>query len=144
MLRLAKNGPIKTLSTPRRIRIFFAGACLADTLGTSGALYVWEHEYYPQLYIPDDAFIEPPGYDVVTSERGALVDEQGRKIATRLGIEVRPTGTSYHKFVSIDDGVVHFAQDMEGPAEALTDYIKVNFDAVGEYHGRFGLSDCHD
>ncbi|KAI0165417.1 DUF427-domain-containing protein [Hypoxylon sp. FL1284] len=50
---LATKGPVKTLATPRRVRIQFSGAYVADT---TSALYVWEHEYYPYFYVPSSAF----------------------------------------------------------------------------------------
>lgn len=140
-LRLAQNGPFKTLHTPRRVRILFRGACLADTLGTSGAVLVWEHEYYPQLYLPESAFFEPAGFDVVTSERDVYKDDRGRKVATELEIKVRLSKSSAKEginhgsdeaFENIWGSVFCFAQDLEGPAEELRGMVKVQFAAVGE------------
>mgnify|MGYP000848352554 CR=1 FL=1 len=37
------------LPTPRRIRIRFGDSFIVDT---TSAVYVWEHEYYPQFYVP--------------------------------------------------------------------------------------------
>ncbi|KAI2616733.1 DUF427-domain-containing protein [Hypoxylon sp. NC1633] len=51
--RLVEEGPVKTLATPRRVRILFNGVYIADT---TAALYVWEHQYYPFFYLPADAF----------------------------------------------------------------------------------------
>ncbi|KAI1773331.1 DUF427-domain-containing protein [Hypoxylon cercidicola] len=53
---IASKGPVKTLPTPRRVRILFNGKYVADT---TSALYVWEHEYYPYFYVPYSAL--PPG-----------------------------------------------------------------------------------
>lgn len=140
-LRLAQNGPFKTLHTPRRVRILFKGACLADTLGTSGAVLVWEHEYYPQLYLPESAFFEPAGFDVVTSEREIYKDDRGRTVATELEIQVRLSQTPEeervnhgpdHDFETIWGSVFCFAQDLKGPAEELRGMIKVQFAAVGQ------------
>lgn len=47
--RLLSEGPHKLLPTPRRIRIRFNDVFIVDT---ASAVYVWEHEYYPQFYIP--------------------------------------------------------------------------------------------
>ncbi|KAK5013686.1 hypothetical protein LTR60_003447 [Cryomyces antarcticus] len=49
--RLITRGPVRTLPTPRRVRAFFNHTCVVDT---THALYVWEHEYYPQFYVPQD------------------------------------------------------------------------------------------
>ncbi|KAI8966338.1 DUF427-domain-containing protein [Daldinia sp. FL1419] len=54
---LLEKGPVKTLATPRRIRILFNGVYVADT---TSALYVWEHEYYPYYYVPEAAFSRRP------------------------------------------------------------------------------------
>ncbi|KAL1999461.1 hypothetical protein VTN02DRAFT_4496 [Thermoascus thermophilus] len=47
--RLVSQGPHRILPTPRRIRIRFGDAIIVDT---TAAVYVWEHEYYPQFYVP--------------------------------------------------------------------------------------------
>jgi len=50
---LTKSGPVKTDTTPRRIRGLFAGEWIFDTLS---AVYVWEWAYYPYFYIPIKEF----------------------------------------------------------------------------------------
>ncbi|KAI1808576.1 DUF427-domain-containing protein [Daldinia bambusicola] len=50
---LLEKGPVKTLATPRRVRIQLNGAYVADT---TAALFVWEHEYYPYYYVPKASF----------------------------------------------------------------------------------------
>ncbi|KAF3059261.1 hypothetical protein GL218_04597 [Daldinia childiae] len=50
---LLENGPVKTLATPRRVRILFNNVYVADT---TSAVYVWEHEYYPYYYLPIESF----------------------------------------------------------------------------------------
>jgi len=51
--KLTKEGPYKTEATPRRVRGLFGGEWVFDTLG---AVYVWEHKYYPYFYIPLSEF----------------------------------------------------------------------------------------
>ncbi|KAM3066819.1 hypothetical protein ACMFMG_011890 [Clarireedia jacksonii] len=46
---LLTTGPHQVLPTPRLIRTYFAGHLIART---TSALFVWEHPYYPQYYIP--------------------------------------------------------------------------------------------
>ena len=52
--RLLAHGPVKTLRTPRRVRIRLGGAWVADT---TAALYVWEHPWYPYYYVPRADFV---------------------------------------------------------------------------------------
>ncbi|KAH8124645.1 hypothetical protein FP744_10006429 [Trichoderma asperellum] len=47
--RLLKNGAHKVLTTPRRVRVVFNQTTIVDT---TRAVWVWEHEWYPQFYIP--------------------------------------------------------------------------------------------
>ncbi|OTA08587.1 hypothetical protein A9Z42_0002670 [Trichoderma parareesei] len=49
LTRLRASGPHKTLPTARRIRIIFNKTTIVDT---TRAVLVWEHEWYPQYYIP--------------------------------------------------------------------------------------------
>ncbi|KAL0936254.1 uncharacterized protein CTRU02_208469 [Colletotrichum truncatum] len=46
---LLKNGPRKTLPTSRRVRVILNGTYIVDT---TKAIHVWEHEAYPQYYLP--------------------------------------------------------------------------------------------
>lgn len=125
--------------TLKRIRILLGGAYIADTAGTSGALLVWEHTYYPQLYLPNAAFKEPEGFGTVYIERDIVKNEQGKRVATINEVSVRS-----HDFTK-DDGdndldetqftscweIIHFAPDLDGDASSIRDMWKVKFDAVG-------------
>ncbi|KAL1302030.1 hypothetical protein AAFC00_002479 [Neodothiora populina] len=132
-VRLAREGPVRTLPTPRRVRLLYKGACLADTLGTSGALFVWEHDYYPQLYLPSKAFFEPQGFETQFKLGDAIKDAKGRKIAIMWEILVRPAGSGSRDYDAIRNSIIHFVDDLEGPGEALRDMVKVNFDAVDQW-----------
>ncbi|KAK8173808.1 hypothetical protein IWX90DRAFT_154650 [Phyllosticta citrichinensis] len=50
---LLSKGPVKTLPSSRRIRILINGTYIADT---TQALYVWEHDRFPQYYVPLSSF----------------------------------------------------------------------------------------
>ncbi|KAF8577655.1 DUF427-domain-containing protein, partial [Ramaria rubella] len=52
-LKLVSSGPDKIELTPRRVRLLYNGVYIADTIA---AKHVWEHKYYPQLYIPAKSF----------------------------------------------------------------------------------------
>ncbi|KAF2424498.1 DUF427-domain-containing protein [Tothia fuscella] len=49
---LLTNGPRKTNSTSRRVRVLFNNSYIIDT---TQALHVWEHDGFPQYYIPFSA-----------------------------------------------------------------------------------------
>lgn len=50
--KLIAEGPHKQEKTPRRVRTLFDGEYLFDTTSAS---HVWEHPYFPQIYIPTSA-----------------------------------------------------------------------------------------
>lgn len=125
--KLARDGPLKIMSTPKRVRILFNGAFVADT---TSAIYVWEHEFYPQLYLPMECFVKPKGFDVGLTHGEAITDENGHIIGGTLELAVRREGMD-EDFKTIDDMVL-FAADLEGKAKELRDYVKVVFKAVGK------------
>lgn len=124
--RLAEEGPVKTLETPKRIRLLYNGAFIADT---SRALYVWEHEYYPQYYLPMESFVKPRGFDVRLSHGDAIEDQNDKIIGGGLELAVRREDSN-EEFRVLDEMVL-FAADLEGPARSLRNYVKVMFNAVG-------------
>lgn len=128
---LASRGPLKTLPADKRVRLLFNGAFIADT---SDALYVWEHEYYPQYYLPMKSFVKPPGFDVTLTHGEAIKDDANRIIAGGLELAVRREGTAGGRddeFRVIGDMVL-FAEDLEGPARMLRNFVKVVFGVVGK------------
>lgn len=124
--RLAEQGPFKTLETPKRIRLLYNEAFVADT---SKALYVWEHEYYPQYYLPMESFVKPHGFDVRLSHGDAIKDESDKIIAGGLELAVRRENSN-EEFRVLNEMVL-FAADLEGPALCLRNYVKVIFNAIG-------------
>lgn len=125
--KLAKDGPIRIMQTPKRIRLLFNGAFVADT---NSAIYVWEHDFYPQLYLPMECFVKPKGFDVGLSHGEAITDKNGHIVGGILELAVRrEEGNEDYR---ITDEMVLFAADLEGEAEGLRDYVKVVFSAVGK------------
>ncbi|KAL8831631.1 MAG: hypothetical protein Q9170_005219 [Blastenia crenularia] len=53
--KLVADGPHKMEKTPRRVRCTFDGDWLFDT---TSAFHVWEHPYFPQIYVPTAAIKE--------------------------------------------------------------------------------------
>lgn len=127
---LAKHGPFKTLPHPKRIRILFNGTFVADT---TSALYVWEHEFYPQLYLPMHAFTNTPGVDVKLSYGDAIESDEGQIVGGEVKLAVRRTGTGFEEDYMVLEEMVLFAADLDGPANVLRDHVKVVFQAVGEF-----------
>ncbi|KAL7812725.1 DUF427 domain-containing protein [Trichoderma gracile] len=85
--RLRTSGPHKTLPTARRIRIIFNKTLIVDT---TRAVLVWEHEWYPQYYVPaadiQNAFLtndalatlavaEKPGVEARSTDRVLRFDD---------------------------------------------------------------------
>jgi uncharacterized protein (DUF427 family) len=127
---LVENGPHKTLQTPRRVRIIINGACIADTLGTAGALFVWEHPYYPQLYLPKDALLESvQGYTIAYENHQDVKDSHDKLIAQTLKVKV--TRRSDNNMKEVKDGFMVFTE-LSGEASILSNMLKVHFSAAGE------------
>ena len=97
---------------------------------TTSALYVWEHEFYPQYYLPMECFVQPNGYEVKLSHGEAIVDDHDNIVGGGLEIAVRRSNSN-DSFRLLND-VVLFAADLEGPAAPLSNYVKVVFKAVGK------------
>ncbi|GAM89220.1 hypothetical protein ANO11243_072570 [Dothideomycetidae sp. 11243] len=107
--RLASEGPVKTLPTPRRIRLVFNGQTIADT---TSALAVWEHEYYPQYFLPVKAFktqFVKPSDDV---------EDGGSAVARLWRIEVNDRSTD---------------EAFEMLKGKLAGYVRVLFDAMDHW-----------
>ncbi|PNS20531.1 hypothetical protein CAC42_5981 [Sphaceloma murrayae] len=91
--KIAISGPVKTLPTPRRVRILLNGVYIADS---TDALFVWEHPYYPQYYLPRGGF----GDEYV--KRREEITEGGEKVGWVLEVTVgerRVRGVEFEKGV---------------------------------------------
>jgi len=109
-LRLASEGPVKTLATPKRIRILYNGAYVADS---TKAVFIWEHEYYPQYYLPRSAF------DMSKVTQGEkIMSENCEHIATNWTIAVGGKSTTQ---------ALCFVDDLEGKGKVLSGLVKANF-----------------
>ena len=126
-----ENGPHKTLPTPRRVRILINGACIADTLNTGGALFVWEHPYYPQLYLPKSALIENvKGYTIAYENHQDVKNTNDKSIAQTLKVKV--TRNSDNNMKEVKDGFMVFHEDLPGRASSLNNMLKVHFSCAGK------------
>jgi uncharacterized protein (DUF427 family) len=131
-----ENGPHKTLQTQRRVRILVNGACIADTLGTSDALFVWEHPYYPQLYVPKGALIENiQGYTIAYEHHQDVKDTHDGLIAHTLKVKV--TRKSDNNLKEVKDSFMVFSGNLGDKASTLNNMLKVHFSAAGESPFRY-------
>ncbi|TKX26245.1 hypothetical protein C1H76_1598 [Elsinoe australis] len=113
---IATKGPVKTLATQRRVRLLLNGTYIADT---TSPLFVWEHPYYPQYYLPSAAF------DQKSITRGEEIKgDDGKRIATLLKLKVGETETE--KAVEFDAG-------LEGKGKEVAGRVKVEFGAVDQW-----------
>lgn len=108
--KLVSSGPHKVEVTPRRVRAQFDGVFLFDT---TSARHVWEHQYYPQFWVPVTAFA--PG--VLT--KGKAVDADGSAFM----------GTAKGSTKSTDRVLIF----EKGPLDGL---VRLEFKAAGRFfHG---------
>ena len=128
---LARDGPVRLLETTKRIRLLFNGAFIADT---TSALFVWEHEYYPQFYLPMGSFVKPNGFDITLSHGEPITasDSSDEIVGGYLELAVRRAQNSNEEYRLISDMAI-FASDLGGPAKCLRDYVKIDFKAIGEH-----------
>ena len=76
------KGPEKILSTSRRIRIRFDNKFIIDT---TSAVYVWEHEKYPQYYIPRDLLPGASPSELLEDGKAELLTlTVGSKVLSRI------------------------------------------------------------
>lgn len=113
--KLLKDGPVKTLPTPRRVRILFDGSYVADT---TDALFVWEHEYYPYYYVPRTAFAKHALQPSSPEQPGLWFWEAELHGATRSTDRILVFGSAR----AIGGG--------KSEAECLADMVRVEFDVV--------------
>ena len=127
--KIARDGPYNHMPTERRIRLLFNGAFISDT---TSAVYVWEHEYYPQYYLPMESFIKPNGFDVILNHGEAITDDtSGKIVGGTLEVAVRREHTN-EEYRLLNEMVL-FAADLDGPAKYLRNYVKVTFNAADQW-----------
>ena len=121
-IKLGTDGPVKTLPTQRKIQILFGGAWVVRT--TKG-IYVWEHPYYPQLYLPKadvTATSKQSGLEFKAGEE--YKDSSGKVVATRYTIKTPEKST---------DSVLVFSDDLSGKAEDLKNMVKIEFASMDQW-----------
>ncbi|KAM3414637.1 hypothetical protein BST61_g9796 [Cercospora zeina] len=128
-MKLATQGPHKTLPTPRLIQLLFNGVYM---LKTTAAIYVWEHPYYPQLYFPASVLHSyfaarsadlqiSPGEHVYNPEKPQQI------LATQWTVTVRKKKI---------DKVVCFTENKENlpeKAKELAGLVRIDFASVDQW-----------
>lgn len=108
---LLRNGPHKLEHTSRRVRALFDSVFLFDT---TAAIYVWEHEYYPQFYIPAVDF--NPG--VLTKKGPVEGTERENTKAYWATVQGRKDGQEIEKVLLFEGG-------------KLGGLVRIQFGAIG-------------
>lgn len=105
---------MKTYDTPRRIRILFNGHYIADTVK---ALFVWEHPYFPQYYLPKEAFKSS-----YIEEGDQILNDQNEQVANIWRIKVGDRST---------DQAICFVDELKGAGHEVAGLVKANFADMG-------------
>ncbi|KAL9623548.1 MAG: hypothetical protein Q9160_002229 [Pyrenula sp. 1 TL-2023] len=110
--QLLREGPVKSLSTSRRIRIRFNGEYILDT---TAAKYIWEHDKYPQFYVPWKALKAWKTKEEIAGGEAAV-----------LAIKIGDKET---------DRVLAFSDTLHNEKAAiLAGLVRVEFGAVDQYY----------
>jgi len=117
-IKLAKEGPVKILPTPRLIQLLFNGTYIVRT---TTAHHVWEVPYYPQLYFHKSALASS---SATAKQLDAIKDDSGKTVAHQYSLSVGQRSTKE---------CLVFADDLSGPAESLRSLVKVDFGAMDQW-----------
>ncbi|KAK5112895.1 hypothetical protein LTR62_003717 [Meristemomyces frigidus] len=124
-LKLAKDGPHKTLPTPRLVQLLFNGIYIAKT---TEARYVWEHPYYPHFYIPLTSLHTTadhnPAFQI--SEGETYHSPAGEPVGTQLLLTVG--ARTLTKTISFPP---HLPSG--SPAATLAGLVKIDFDSIDQW-----------
>ncbi|KAK5122423.1 hypothetical protein LTR85_004007 [Meristemomyces frigidus] len=121
-VKLGTQGPVKTLATPRMVKLLFNGVYI---LQTTDAVFVWEHPFYPQYYLPMSALVESSKHTPLQLTEGdAFLSEDGKKVGTQLTLTVGDKST---------DQVIAFSDDLAGSAAELKGLVKIDFGAIDKW-----------
>ncbi|OMP81738.1 hypothetical protein BK809_0002732 [Diplodia seriata] len=126
---LLTTGPVRTLATPKRIRVQVGTRIVADT--TRG-LYVWEHAYYPYYYVPL-ASLAAGTFSVVREvERGGA-----RVLRVTGGGRETERVLAFGKDVGGDEG------EGEGKVSDLRGMVRIEFGAADAWFEEDTRIDVH-
>ena len=122
-LKLGIDGPVKTVSTPRKVQILYNGAYV---LATTNAVFVWEHPFYPQYYVPTKELISSSKTRQWEFKEGEVFKaENGTEVAMQCTIKV---GTK-----STDQVLAFSSENLSGKAEELKGMTKIDFASMDQW-----------
>jgi hypothetical protein len=121
-IKLGTDGPVKVIPASRQISLLFNGAYI---LKTTNSRYVWEHPYYPQLYVPASELHQNTKNVGLTIKDGeTFKTDDGKKVGKQLTLTVGKR--------SIDQ-VISFDDSLSGNAEGLRGLVKIDFESVDQW-----------
>ena len=121
-IKLGTDGPVKTFATPKKIQILFGGIYI---LKTTNALYVWEHPFYPQYYVPKKELLESTKHNQFEfKEIEDFQSENGQHVGSQCTIKVGNKST---------DKVIAFSDNLSGKAEDLRGMVKIDFGIMDQW-----------
>lgn len=116
---LIQNGPRKTLPTSRRVRAIHNHSVIVDT---TKAVYVWEHDYYPTIYVPQK---DLKNCEIIDKEN---ISGDGKGRATLAELVVPPhDGLDEVKI----EGVLRFNDD--DSLGALASTVRIPFGSISTF-----------
>ncbi|EME80255.1 uncharacterized protein MYCFIDRAFT_216157 [Pseudocercospora fijiensis CIRAD86] len=123
-LKLGKNGPVRTLQTPRLIQVLFNGRYIVKT---TKSVFVWEHPYYPQIYIPAseiESYFSARSDDLKITPGLEIHDSENNLLATQwtLTVSSKPV-----------EKVLAFSPNLPEPANSLSNLVKIDFESMDQW-----------
>nr|POE63430.1 hypothetical protein CFP56_04333 [Quercus suber] len=118
-LKLASDGPVRVLATPRLVQATLNGIYV---FRTTQAQFVWEHPFYPQYYVPARVLEANPALTITPGE--TFSDAAGHAIATQWHLSAGGR--------TISD-VLAFGATPPAPAHALRDLVKLDFASLDQW-----------
>ena len=88
-------------------------------------MYVWEHPFYPQLYVSKKELLEMSKQGAIEFKEGEEFHaEDGKHVGTQCTIKVPTKHT---------DQVIAFSDSLHGKAEELQGLVKIDFGAIDQW-----------
>ncbi|RGP74543.1 hypothetical protein FSPOR_1120 [Fusarium sporotrichioides] len=116
---LIEHGPRKALQTSRRIRAIHNHITVVDT---TKAVYVWEHDSFPTIYVPS-----------IDIRNGKLADKQSISVELKERAAISQLIVPAHDVLEEKkvDGVLRFFPDVTlGP---LSDLVRFDFRSIDQW-----------